>query len=57
MKFEGVSQAVAAIRAAGGRALVLVPPEHLHQLTDESGVETSVVGDNGHAALVFVRTK
>ena len=57
VKFEGVSQTVAAIRAAGGRALVLVPPEHIHQLTDEPGVEAIVVGDNGHAALVFVRMK
>ncbi len=57
LKLEGGPQAIEAVREAGGRALVLVPPEHLHQLTDVPGVEASVIGDNGHAALVLVQTK
>ena len=57
LKLEGGPEAVEAVREAGGRALVLVPPEYVHQLTDVPGVEAEVIGDNGHAALVFVRTK
>ncbi|MCA1635980.1 MAG: hypothetical protein LC802_20380 [Acidobacteria bacterium] len=57
VKFEGGREAVEAVRAAGGRALVLVPAEHIHQLTDEPGVEVSLIGDNGDAALVFVQTR
>jgi 4-amino-4-deoxy-L-arabinose transferase-like glycosyltransferase len=57
LKLEGGPQAVEAVREAGGRALVLVPPEYIHQLTDVPGVEAEVIGDNGHAALVFVQTK
>jgi 4-amino-4-deoxy-L-arabinose transferase-like glycosyltransferase len=57
VKLEGGPQAVEAVRAAGGRALVLVPPQYIYQLTDEPGVEVSVIGDNGHSALVYVQTQ
>ena len=57
LKLEGGPQAVEAVRESGGRALVLVPPEHVHQLTDVPGVEAEVIGDNGHAALVYVQTR
>jgi 4-amino-4-deoxy-L-arabinose transferase-like glycosyltransferase len=57
LKLEGGPEAVEAVRGAGGRALVLVPPDFVHQLTDAPGVEATVIGDNGHAALVLVQTK
>jgi 4-amino-4-deoxy-L-arabinose transferase-like glycosyltransferase len=57
VKLEGGRQAVEAVRAAGGRALVFVPAQYIHQLTDEPGVEASVIGDNGHAALVLIEVR
>lgn len=54
-KFEGVGDLTAAVRSSGGRALVVVPPEHLHQLTNDPGLETGIIGDNGSYALVVVR--
>lgn len=57
LKLEGGREAVEAVREAGGQALVLVPPEYVHQLTDAPGVEATIIGDNGHAALVLVQTR
>jgi len=57
VKFEGAWQAVEAARRVGGRALVLVPVEHVGQLTGEPSVEARVVGDNGAYALVHIATK
>jgi 4-amino-4-deoxy-L-arabinose transferase-like glycosyltransferase len=57
VKFEGAWQAAEAARRAGGRALVLVPNEHLGQLTAEPNLDANVVGHNGAFALVLIATK
>jgi 4-amino-4-deoxy-L-arabinose transferase-like glycosyltransferase len=54
LKFEGAWQVTEAARASGGRALVLVPVEHVGQLTGEPPLGAQVIGDNGEFALVHV---
>lgn len=58
VKFEGAFQAAeAARRTDDGRALVLVPLEHVGQLRAEPYVESRLVGDNGASALVLITAK
>jgi len=54
VKYEGVFQVANAARRAGGRILVIVPLEHLMQLTADAALRSEVVGDNGAVALVAV---
>ncbi|HVF56705.1 MAG TPA: phospholipid carrier-dependent glycosyltransferase [Pyrinomonadaceae bacterium] len=57
IKFEGTGQIAEAARRSGGRALVLVPREFAYQLTQQTGLETRDLGDNGAIALVAVSVK
>jgi len=56
-KFEGVRDLMQAVRAAGGRGLVLVPRRHADQLENVEGLEARHLGDNGQLALVGVTVK
>jgi 4-amino-4-deoxy-L-arabinose transferase-like glycosyltransferase len=57
MKFEGAVQILEAARAHQGALLVLVPLEHLHQLTSLTTATTEVIAQNGVLAIVGVRMK
>ncbi len=57
LKFEGVGQLVEALRARGGRGLVLVPRDLTHQLTDSGEIESRGLGDDGELAIVFVQVR
>lgn len=52
LKFEGVFEVMDAARRAGGPVLVIVPVEHLRQLSDYAPLQTEIIGDNGEVALV-----
>jgi hypothetical protein len=54
LKLEGPYEVVREAGERGGRALVLVPPVHLHQLENLRGTSTSLVAENGAYALVYV---
>jgi len=57
LKFEGAGDIMHAVRAAGGRGLVLVPRRHAAQLESLEGLESKPLGDNGRLALVAVRIR
>lgn len=56
LKLEGAGQVAEFARRNGGSALVIVPLREEYQLSQESELETSRVGDNGSSALVLVKT-
>ncbi|MBA3805944.1 MAG: glycosyltransferase family 39 protein, partial [Acidobacteria bacterium] len=55
--FGGAVEIAEAARADGGTALVIVPLDGVHQLTDYKVLETEIIGDNGKVALVAVRVR
>lgn len=57
VRYEGAGQVAEAARRGGGRALVIVPVEHTHQLTQYQFIQTEIIGDNGGLALVAVRVR
>jgi 4-amino-4-deoxy-L-arabinose transferase-like glycosyltransferase len=57
LKLEGANEVADFAAARGGAALVIVPVEEEHQLSQESRLAPERVGDNGVNALVLVRTK
>ncbi len=57
LKLEGVAQVADEARQRGGQVLVIVPVEHVGQLTNYSALETRIIGDNGTAALVSARVR
>ncbi|HEV2707110.1 MAG TPA: hypothetical protein VGV59_14390, partial [Pyrinomonadaceae bacterium] len=54
-KFEGTGVVLEAARQRGGRLLVLVPLEELHQVREDPRLESELLGDNGVHALAYVR--
>ncbi len=56
-EFGGAVEIAEAARADGGTALVIVPLDGVHQLTDYKVLETEIIGDNGKVALVAVRVR
>ncbi|MGH9941573.1 MAG: ArnT family glycosyltransferase [Pyrinomonadaceae bacterium] len=56
-KYEGVWQVARDARQSSGPVLVIVPLEHLPQLTGYDLLEAEVIGDNGELALVAARTR
>ncbi|HZI18466.1 MAG TPA: glycosyltransferase family 39 protein [Pyrinomonadaceae bacterium] len=52
----GSNEMAAAVAAAGGEALVIVPPEYDYKVPDAEGVEWRRLGDNGASVLFHVRT-
>ena len=55
--FGGAVEIAETARADGGTALVIVPLDGVHQLTDYRVLETEIIGDNGKVALVAVRVR
>lgn len=55
--FNGAAEIADTARQQGGTALVIVPLDGVKQLTDYQVLETEVIGDNGHVALVRVRVR
>jgi 4-amino-4-deoxy-L-arabinose transferase-like glycosyltransferase len=53
-QFYGIGEIVDEMRKTGRTALVLVPLEHLRQVTDSNIVKAEIIGDNGEYALVSV---
>lgn len=54
-KFEGVGEIIPDLKKTGGTALVLVPIEHTHQLTENSGLISAVLANNGELAIVSIQ--
>jgi 4-amino-4-deoxy-L-arabinose transferase-like glycosyltransferase len=57
VRLEGPQQVRTAAKESNRAVLVLVPVEHLEQLTGYAQVDAEVIGDNGSVALVAVRSK
>ena len=57
LKYEGAGEVLEVARQRGGTILVLVPDEHVGQLTNFQFFETEVIGDNGSVVLVAVRIR
>lgn len=57
IKFEGAGQVADAARHLGGPALVIVPIEYIHQLTEYPLLQTEIIADNGSVALVAVSVR
>ncbi|HEV7894049.1 MAG TPA: glycosyltransferase family 39 protein [Pyrinomonadaceae bacterium] len=57
VKLEGANEVADFAAANGGAALVIVPVEEEHQLSQEPRLTPERVGDNGSNALVLVRTR
>jgi 4-amino-4-deoxy-L-arabinose transferase-like glycosyltransferase len=55
--FNGAAEIADAARERGGTALVIVPLDGVKQLTDYGVLETEIIGDNGHVALVRVSVR
>jgi 4-amino-4-deoxy-L-arabinose transferase-like glycosyltransferase len=54
VKFEGAAQVAEVARQSQQPILIIVPVEHLHQLTEFKTLQTEVIGDNGRISLVAV---
>jgi len=54
LRFEGVNEVEAAARQHQGPVLVLVPLEHVGQLTDYPSLKAEALGTNGRFAIVAV---
>lgn len=57
VKLEGVTQVVDAAGRNNGVVLCFVPLQYESQLTSFQGAQVEVIADNGHVALVAVRTR
>jgi hypothetical protein len=57
VKLEGANEVADFAAANGGAALVIVPVEEEHQLSQEPRLAPERVGDNGSNALVLVRIR
>ncbi|MDT4897921.1 MAG: hypothetical protein QOH25_2998 [Acidobacteriota bacterium] len=57
LRFDGATQVADAARERGGTALVLIPNEWAHRLTDYSAVETEIIGQNGVLTLLAIRVR
>jgi 4-amino-4-deoxy-L-arabinose transferase-like glycosyltransferase len=57
LRLEGPQQVLTAAKETNRAVLVIVPVEHLEQLTAYAQVDADVIGDNGSVALVAVRAK
>jgi 4-amino-4-deoxy-L-arabinose transferase-like glycosyltransferase len=57
VKLEGANEVADFAASHGGSALVIVPVEEEHQLSQEPRLAPERVGDNGANALVYVRTR
>ncbi|HVG35993.1 MAG TPA: glycosyltransferase family 39 protein [Pyrinomonadaceae bacterium] len=55
--FNGAAEIADTAREQGSTALVIVPLDGVKQLTDYDVLETEVIGDNGHVALVRVSVR
>lgn len=56
-KFEGAGEVWEVLRARGGTVLVIVPLEYASQLFNFQPLQTEMIGDNGHVALVAARLR
>ncbi len=56
-KLEGPGEVYAVAQAQGGPVLIIVPVEHVRQLTDTSYLTSEMLGVNGAVALVAVRVR
>jgi 4-amino-4-deoxy-L-arabinose transferase-like glycosyltransferase len=54
VKFEGAAQVAEVARQSQQPILIIVPVEHVHQLTELKTVQTEVIGDNGKISIVAV---
>lgn len=56
-RFEGVAEIANLARSLNKPVLVLVPMEHLDQLTSAKAIQPQVIGSNGDISLVAVRAR
>jgi 4-amino-4-deoxy-L-arabinose transferase-like glycosyltransferase len=56
-KFEGAGEVRDVLKARGGTVLVIVPLEYAAQLFDFQPLQTELIGDNGHVALIAARLR
>ncbi|MCU0240574.1 MAG: glycosyltransferase family 39 protein [Pyrinomonadaceae bacterium] len=56
-KFESVADVAEIIKNEGKPVLVLVPKQHINQLTENETLTANVLGDNGELAIVGVSLK
>ncbi len=56
-KFESVADVVETIKTEGKSMLVLVPKQHINQLSESEILTANVLGDNGELAIVAVNLK
>lgn len=56
-KFEGAGEVRDVLSARGGNVLVIVPLEYASQLLDFQPIQTELIGDNGHVALIGARLR
>jgi hypothetical protein len=56
-KFEGAGEVRDVLSARGGTVLVIVPLEYASQLFNFQPIQTELIGDNGHVALVGARLR
>jgi 4-amino-4-deoxy-L-arabinose transferase-like glycosyltransferase len=56
-RFEGTGQVADEIRKDGKAILVLIPLEHLHQLTESESFDAKILGDNKELAIAAVSLK
>ena len=54
VKFEGAAQVAEVARQSQQPILIIVPVEHVYQLTELKTVQTEVIGDNGNISIVAV---
>jgi hypothetical protein len=54
VKFEGAAQVAEVARQSQQPILIIVPLEHVHQLTELKTAQTEVIGDNGSISIVAV---
>ena len=57
VKFEGAAQVAEVARQSQQPILIIVPVEHVHQLTELKTAQTEVIGDNGSISIVAVLSR
>jgi hypothetical protein len=57
VRFESAYQVANQARQTHGPILVIVPVAYIWQLTNIKGMQAEVIGDNGSAAVLVVRTE